>query len=271
MNLKPFLILILLLSALLKAQEKNTKDFDNLNQSNKWQLQFQDSGTKNWQAKWFLDGLQANIKNTKAGMLFNAGAKAGTDTDHAVLWTKKSFKGNLKIEYNFCRKDSATKWATILYLQATGTGIAPYVKDISKWNHLREIPAMKTYFTNMKALHISYASFENNNIDKTKDYIRVRQYPVISGQNFNATTEIPNPFFETGLFKTDENYTITVIKTNEKLYFKVAGKNNSKLFTWSLKNQPSLLEGRIGLRQMASRSALYKDFSIYTMKHDIHF
>lgn len=266
MNLKPFLILILFLSALVKAQEIDTVEFEILNHSNKWQLQFQDSGIKKWQSKWFLDGLQANIKNTKAGMLFNAGTKAGTDAHHAVLWTKKSFKGNVKIEYNFTRKDSATKWAIILYLHATGTGVVPYVKDISKWNNLRSIPAMKTYFTNMKALHISYASFENNNSDKTKDYIRVRQYPVISGQNFNTTTEIPNPFFETGLFKTDENYTITVIKTNEKLYFKVIGKNTSKLFCWNLKNQPSLPEGRIGLRQMASRSSLYKDISIYTMK-----
>ncbi|MFA9191020.1 DUF1961 family protein [Flavobacterium sp. FZUC8N2.13] len=271
MNLKPFLILILLLSVSIHAQNADDKEFEILNKSKQWQLQFQDSGTKNWQTKWFLDGLQANIKNTKAGMLFHAGAKAGTDTDHAVLWTKKSFKGNLKIEYNFTRKDSATKWAIILYLQATGIGVAPYVEDISKWNPLREIPAMKTYFSNMKALHISYASFENDNNDSKKDYIRVRQYPVISGQNFNTTTEIPNPFFETGLFKTEENYTITVIKTSEKLYFKVIGKNTSKLFCWSLKNQPSLLEGRIGLRQMASRSALYKDFSVYTMKHDIHF
>lgn len=271
MNLKPFFILILLLSASIRAQKTDDQEFDILNKSKQWQLQLQDSGTKDWQSKWFLDGLQANIKNTKAGMLFNAGTTAGDDASHAVLWTKESFKGNVKLEYNFTRKDSATKWAIILYLQATGTGVAPYVEDISKWNNLREIPAMKTYFTNMKALHISYSSFENDNNDSKKDYVRVRQYPVAKGQNFNTTTEIPNAFFETGLFKTDQNYKITVIKTTEKLYFKVAGKNNSKLFSWNLKNQPSLLEGRIGLRQMATRSALYKDISIYTMKHITRF
>ncbi|KDN54772.1 DUF1961 family protein [Flavobacterium seoulense] len=266
MNVKSFLFsLNLFLTVIVNAQNTDNREFEILNQSKHWQLQLKDKGTKDWQTKWFLDGLEANIKNTKAGMLFNAGTTAGTDTAHAVLWTKQSFKGNLKIEYNFTRKDTETKWAIILYLQATGIGNSPYVEDISKWNQLRTIPAMKTYFNNMKALHISYSSFENDNNDPEKDYIRVRQYPVIKGQNFNTTTEIPNAFFETELFKTDENYKITVIKTAEKLYFKVTGKDTSKLFSWNLQNDPELIEGRIGLRQMATRSALYKNISVYTM------
>ncbi len=266
MYLKQLLILSLFLSISINSQNTDTAAFDKLNQSKQWKLDFQDSGTKDWQTKWFLDGLQANITNSKAGMLFNTGAAAGTDAAHAVLWTKNSFKGNLKIEYSFTRKDTATQWAIILYIQAMGTGIAPYVEDISKWNNLRTIPAMKTYFTNMKALHLSYASFENDNTDSKKDYIRLRQYPVRAGQNFNTTTEIPNASFETGLFQPEETYKITVIKTTEKLYFKVTGKNSSKLFSWDLKNYPPILEGRIGLRQMATRAALYKDFSVYTMK-----
>jgi hypothetical protein len=265
MQLLQLFILSLFLSFSTNAQDSNNKEFEILNQSKRWQLQFKDKGTKDWQSKWFLDGLQASVKNTKAGMLFNAGAKAASDSDHAVLWTKESFKGNVKMEFKFTRKDSATKWAVILYLQATGTGIAPYEEDISKWNSLRTIPAMKTYFNNMKALHISYASFENDNTDTTKDYIRVRQYPVEKGQNFNTTTEIPNAYFETGLFKTDETYKITVIKTQTKLFFQVTGKHTSKLFSWNLSNRPELLEGRIGLRQMATRASIYKDFTIYTM------
>lgn len=266
MNLTQLLISIFFLSGSILAQNPDNKEFDILNQSKQWQLQFKDSGTKDWQSKWFLDGLEATIKNTKTGMLFNAGTKGGTDTDHAVLWTKDSFKGNVKMEFSFSRKDTETKWAIILYLQATGTGLAPYVEDISKWNNLRAIPAIKTYFTNMKTLHISYASFENDNTDSKNDYIRVRQYPVIIGQNFNTTTEIPNPYFETELFKTDQTYKIILIKTKAKLYFKVAGKNSSKLFSWDLSKKPELLEGRIGFRQMATRSALYKDILIYTIK-----
>ncbi|WP_026714995.1 DUF1961 family protein [Flavobacterium daejeonense] len=264
MTFKPLLFFFFSISIF--AQKTDGEAFDKLNQSNVWQLQFKDKGTKNWQSNWFLDGHFAQIKNTPKGMIFNAGPEERNDTHHAVLWTKDSFKGNLKMEFNFCRKDTETKWAIILYLQATGTGIAPYVEDISKWNHLREIPAMKTYFNNMKALHISYASFDNNNTDKNKDYIRVRQYPVEKGQNFNTTTEIPSPYFETGLFRTGKTYKITIIKTNEKMYFKISGKDIAKLFSWNLKNHPELHEGRIGLRQMATRSALYKDISVYTMK-----
>ncbi len=264
MSKNHFLLLILFLSAALRGQNTANKDFDFLNQSSYWHLQFKDNGTENWQSKWSLDGHHANIKNTKKGMLFSAGTVERDDAYHAVLWTKDSFKGDVKIEYNYTRTDTKTTWATILYIQATGIGVSPYSEDIFEWNNLREIPAMKHYFNTMKALHISYASFDNTNTDSTKDYIRVRQYPVLPGQNFNTTTEIPEATFETGLFTPDQTYKITVIKTDKKLYFKVAGKNSSKLFSWNLTNQAPILAGRIGLRHMFTRSARYKDFKIYT-------
>lgn len=264
MTFKPLLFFFFSISIF--AQKTDEETFNKLNQSDIWQLQFNDKGTKNWQSNWFLDGHFAQIKNTPKGIIFNAGPEERNDAHHAVLWTKKSFKGDLKIEYQFTRTDEKTTWACILYLQATGIGISPYDADISKWNKLREIPAMKTYFNNMKALHISYASFDNYNTDKNKDYIRVRQYPVKPGENFNTTTEIPKPYLETGLFKTGETYKITIIKTTERIYFKVTGKNISKLFFWDLSNSKPLDEGRIGLRQMFSRSAIYKNFTVYTRK-----
>lgn len=263
---KLILILLLFSSNFIFSQDLDQKEFQALNQSKQWKVQFQDKCTQNWQSKWFLDGLHAEVKNSKKGMLFNAGKVERDDAYHAVLWTKKSFTGDLKIEYYFTRTDEKTTWATILYLQATGTGIAPYATDITKWNSLREIPAMKTYFNNMKAFHISYASFDNSNTDKNKDYIRLRQYPVKPGENFNTTTEILNPFFETGLFKTGETYKITIIKTAESLYFKVTGKKSSKLYSWDISQYSQLNEGRIGLRHMFTRSAIYKDFKIYTKK-----
>ncbi|MGQ7947429.1 DUF1961 family protein [Flavobacterium sp. WC2509] len=266
MNTNKLLLLILFFSTLMRGQNTDSADFENLNRSKQWQLQFNDSFTKDWQSKWFLDGLHADIKNTKEGMLFSGGNVENDDAYNAVLWTKESFKGDVKIQYNYTKTDNKTIWATILYLQATGIGIAPYVEDISQWNNLREIPAMKTYYNNMKALHISYASYDNKNTDIKNDYIRVRKYPVIAGQNFNTTTEIPNASFETGLFNPNETYKITIIKTNQKLYFKVVGKNISKLFSWDLTNSPGIVEGRIGLRHMHTRSALYKDFSVFTKK-----
>jgi len=266
MNKITLLILLLFISTLAKSQNSDAADFEKLNQSKQWQLQFNDSGTKDWQTKWFLDGLHAEIKNTKEGMLFNTGTVENDDAYNAVLWTKESFKGDLKIEYNYTKTDLKTIYATILYIQATGIGVAPFSEDITEWNNLREIPSMKTYYNNMKALHISYASFDNKNTDIKKDYIRARIYPVLPGQNFTTTTEIPPASFETGLFNPNETYKITVIKTREKLYFNVVGKNVSKLFTWDLSNIPAILEGRIGLRHMFSRTALYKNFSVFVKK-----
>jgi hypothetical protein len=250
----------------MKGQNIDSADFEVLNQSTRWQLKFNDPCTENWMSKWFLDGLHADIKNTNEGMLFSGGNVEGDDAYNAVLWTKDSFKGDVKIEYSYTKTDTKTIWATILYIQATGIGIAPYSEDITQWNNLREIPAMKTYYTNMKAIHVSYASYDNKNTDIKKDYVRVRKYPVIAGQNFNATTEIPSASFETGLFNPNETYQITIIKTNEKLYFKVVGGEISKLFSWDLSNSPPITEGRIGLRHMHTRSALYKNFSVFTKK-----
>lgn len=266
MNKRILLILILFFSTLMRSQNTDDIAFETLNRSKQWQLKFDDSGSKNWQSKWFLDGLHAEIKNSKDGMSFSGGNVEADDAYNAVLWTKDSFKGDVKIEYNYTKTDTKTAWATILYIQATGIGVAPYSEDITQWNNLREIPAMKTYYNYMKTLHISYASYDNKNTDIKKDYIRVRKYPVVAGQNFNTTTEIPNPSFETGLFNPNETYKITIIKTNQKLYFKVVGKDVSKLFTWDLSNMPVIVEGRIGLRHMHTRSAVYKDFSVFTKK-----
>ncbi len=259
-------LIVFFFSISIFAQTTDEKTFEKLNNSKIWQLRMKDRGTKNWQSNWFLDGLHAEVKNSTKGMSFSTGTVERDDAYHAVLWTKGSFKGDLKIEYNFTRTDEKTIWAIILYLQATGIGIPPYDSDISKWNQLRETPAMKTYFNYMKAFHLSYASFENTNTDQNKDYVRLRQYPVKPGENFNTSTEIPNAFFETGLFKTGKTYKITIIKTAKTIYFKVTGKNISKLFSWDISQQPELDEGRIGLRHMFSRSAIYKDFSIYTKK-----
>ncbi|MDO3695447.1 DUF1961 family protein [Wenyingzhuangia sp. chi5] len=258
----------LLISFLLITQfcySQNNEQFHQLNNSKNWSLKFKDDGTENWKTKWFLDGLRAQVKNTKEGMVFSAGKIERNDSCHAVLWTKKSFKGTIKIEYNYTRKDSTTKWVNILYIQATGIGKTPYTTNISKWNDLRKVPAMSTYYKNMKTLHISYAAYGSKNTDAKNDYIRVRQYPVLEGQNFNTSTEINPAYFNTDLFIPNETYKITVIKTNTHLYFNVAGKNNSKLFTWKLpKNKVE--EGRIGLRHMFTRSAQYYNFKVYTQK-----
>jgi hypothetical protein len=263
MQITSFFIAMLFVSTTLTGQNVDTTEFENLRQSTSWNLDFEDNATDDWQSHWFLDGVRADITHSQEGMIFSAGPVAGDDACHAVLWTKDTFQGDIKIEYEYTRTDTQTKFVNILYIQASGKGMEPYAEDISAWNELRVIPSMRLYFEHMNALHISYAAFENDNESPDQDYIRVRRYPVVS--DFGST-EVPPESLETGLFVPGETYKITAIKTDQMLYFKVEGKDTSALFSWDISNVPILEEGRVGLRHMYTRSARYKNFRIYTRK-----
>ncbi|MEG1686196.1 MAG: hypothetical protein RR319_09695, partial [Bacteroides sp.] len=80
---------------------------------------------------------------------FNLPVRSPIDADHTVLWTKQSFDGSLRIEYDYTRLDTINKFVTILYLFAEGSGIGSYSQDISTWDTLRRIPAMNEYFDHM--------------------------------------------------------------------------------------------------------------------------
>ena len=105
-----FLLPIIILSLLLiqckspnpikEKANKDNKTFNSLNKKQNWTLVFEDECTTDWQENWTLDGLIARVENSKAGMLFTAGPEPKNDAHHAVLWTKESFSGNIKIEYD---------------------------------------------------------------------------------------------------------------------------------------------------------------------------
>jgi len=242
-------------------------DFVNLNKSKDWQLSLCDSGTKNWQDNWFLDGLIAQVKNTKQGMVFSAGTEAWNDAHHAVLWTKASFSGDIKIEYDFTKLDDEVEMVNILYIQATG--VNSYDKDIYAWRDQRQVPSMKSYFNNMKLLHISYAAFKTRNPDNDAeaDYVRARAYPVdqtLPGREGFDAMKVEPSFYRTGLFQTGKTYKVTVIKAENKLHFKVAGEGNENLYSWDIKPKQMVSEGRIGLRHMYTRSSRYSNFKVFT-------
>lgn len=122
-----------------------------------WRQVFHDGCTGNWQNAWFIDGHEATVTNGPDAMTFTPGPTAGDDTCHAVLWTEDSFQGDLKIEYEYTKTDSAIRYVTILYIQATGSGDAAHPKDIAAWSDLRTVPSMKLYFNHMNTYHISHA------------------------------------------------------------------------------------------------------------------
>lgn len=238
-----------------------TQLFEDINKSKKWNLVFKDKGIKDWNENWTLDGLEATLENSKKGMHFSAGPEARNDAHHAVLWTKESFSGDIKIEYDYTRTDDENQWVNILYIQATGDGEGLFEKDISKWAEFREVPSMRSYFENMNALHISYAAFGNAG-DGTY-YVRARRYPKPNNEPFKVTV-VPPSYDQKGYNKSGQKYHVTAIKSGQKLFFKMQSKDGQELFAWDLSRVEAITEGRVGLRQMYTRSATYKNFKIYT-------
>ena len=253
-----FLMMLLVLGCTVGVRD----DFSQLSESENWKLVFQDPCTNDWNKHWFLDGELATITQSENGMNFSAGPINRNDAHHAVLWTKQSFKGDIRIEYNYTRTDSQMVNVNILFIQATGIGRDSFDADISKWNDFRKVPTMSKYYKYMKTIHISYAAFKMVNDDPEADYIRVRQYPVTDKISFDDM-EIPPTYERTGLFKTGVTYKLTWIKTKKKLFLTVVGDGKEKRFSWDLNKPVSIEEGRIGLRHMYTRSARYSDFKVY--------
>jgi hypothetical protein len=226
-----------------------------------WKEVFFDSCTQEWKKLWFLDGKKAVIKNTDKGMDFHAGPTFLDDSCHAVLWTKESFEGDLKIEYEFTRLDREYRCVNIIYLQATGSGDGPYDTDISSWNNLREIPAMKEYFGHMFTYHISYAAFTNT--DKIEPgYIRARRY--IAGEL--EGTELEPDYDPEGFFDYGVPHKMTIVKSGDHIYLEIVSEHRELLCYWHNTKFSPITDGRIGLRHMFTRASRYRDFRISALE-----
>jgi hypothetical protein len=245
-----------------------------------WEEVLFDPCTGDWSDQWFLDGERATLRSNEKGMYFSGGPIANDSSCHAVLWTKESFSGDIKIEYEYtrmdCEKDGGVN---ILYILASGIDEGPYDKDIAEWSDRREIAFMTAYLWNMRLLHISYASF-GSDAPQGQDYLRARHYP----------SKAPGPrnrfeptFFKTGLFKTGATYQITVIRKADDLFMNVEYMRGgaifdpnfnpetdkiSRLFHWDISESQPVSEGRVGLRHMATRASRYKNFRISGMKNE---
>jgi hypothetical protein len=225
-----------------------------------WQEIFADPFTTDWQNNWFLDGEEATLSNSDHGLDFWAGPNAWDDTSHAVLWTKQSFEGDLRIEYEFTRLDTSVRFVNIIYILATGSGESGFGEDISEWNEYRRIPTMSHYFRNMHTYHISYAAFGTRNHDPEEDYVRARRYmPSFGGL---SNTNLEPDYARTGLFKTGVPHKITIIKKGDEIFMHVTNNEQSRLFYWKNDKFPPVLEGRIGLRHMYTRGSRYADFRV---------
>jgi lysophospholipase L1-like esterase len=224
-----------------------------------WKQVFADDCTGDWQDKWFLDGEVGTVNTGTQGMILAAGPEFKNDAHHTVLWTKQSFEGDLKIEYDYTRIDNENRCVNILYIQATGSGKNPWKTDIAEWSGLRKVPAMATYFNHMNTYHVSYAAFGNDGADET-GYIRGRRY-LPEGKGLRGTELIPE-YRPEGLFEPGVTHCITVIKHDRDLFLRIS--NPQRTFHGHMRNSklPSITEGRVGLRHMFTRSARYRNFRI---------
>ncbi len=227
-----------------------------------WKPVFSFDGSEDWREHWFLDGLKAEVKSGGTGLEVVAGPTRDDDASHAVLWTKREFEGDIRIDYDYTRLDSVTQGVTILYLHATGKGEEPYVSDIAEWSQLREVPAMRVYFNNMKALHVSYAAYDMKD-DIGSEYIHARQYPTGAGRSFVATG-FGDRIKVDRLIEPGKTYRVTILKIGDKLLFssKEKGTGERKSFLWDASDRETLDRGRIGLRHMWTRSARYESFTV---------
>ena len=230
-----------------------------------WNEVFHFSGSEDWREKWFLDGLKAELKPTDRGLVFTSGWTRDDHASHAVLWTKREFKGDILVQYDYTRLDTVEYAVNILYLQAQGKGEGIFAPDISEWNEYREIPYMRHYFDNMNLLHISYAAHYNRDDQTREQYVHARRYPTGPDRTF-PETGIGEQRLVGQLIAPGVTYEITTAKVGQRLLFSVKpkgqGEEQRRSFVWDTSMFDPVTEGRIGLRQMWTRSARYADFRV---------
>lgn len=228
-----------------------------------WRIALSDDGTGDWTKQWFLDGDKARVITGEDGMTLHAGPTPDDDASHAVLWTRQSFQGPaIKVEYDYTRLDTSNRGVNIIYVLATGEGEDPYVTDIHEWRELRRVPGMGKYFSHMDTYHISYAAggYDENGQETGKDYVRARRY-MPEGRTLRGTALEPD-YRDTGLFLEGVPHHIVVIKSGDQLFMEVTNPSQRRLFAWKTDKLPEVTEGRVGFRQMFTRSARYSNIRI---------
>ncbi|MEM9419191.1 MAG: DUF1961 family protein [Planctomycetota bacterium] len=249
-----------------QAQESDMEFFEELATLD-WRPTFFDPCTEDWNERWLLDGLKATVTNGAEGMSFSAGPAEGEDASHAVLWTKPSFEGSIKVEYEYTRLDDAVSAVNIIYLLASGSGVGSHDEDIAEWADERDVPSMRLYFNHMHTYHVSYAAFNLDNDDRSQDYVRARRYLPERPEGLKGT-DLPPDHFSTGLFQTGVPHQITLIKHGHELIMHVTNAEQEQTFRWDTSIYPPITAGRIGLRHMWTRSSRYQDFKVSVLTAD---
>lgn len=220
----------------------------------------------NWQKNWFLDGEKAVLEHRDGGLAFITTAskkgkredRAAFDSQHAVLWTKKEFSGDIRISYTFS-KMADSSWQKLIYIQARGIGQKPYVEDIHAWRDLRKVASMNKYYTYMNLVSLSL-----------RDQIRCKLYPIIDLKD-NA---IPCESLPRGVNKGLPNggeFHVMIEKRKKLITMQIKDAKTGEFVVnhnWDFselteKRNPKFVEeGRIGIRLMGGHKILMRNFKV---------
>jgi hypothetical protein len=229
---------------------------------------FSDPMTGDWTRNWFLDGKKATLEHREDGLFFSGGTVTKSmdpvnyHAHHAVLWTKREFEGDIRISYQWTPLDEDVTGAILLYVQAQGIGEGSYDRDISKWREMRTIPAMDKYFKNMNLISLSI-----------RENVRCKRYPWFDKTgNLYAGGGLIAPMKEyKEKITPGKTYRITLDKRKLMVAFKIIDIATGEAtidHTWDTSKIDKryevqrIIKGRIGLRHMSSKQAIYRDFKV---------
>jgi len=228
---------------------------------------FEDTMVENWQQNWFLDGLKATLEHRDGGLDFlteytvnKRVDRAGFDSQHAVLWTRDSFEGDIRITYTYTVLPGSS-WQKLIYVQAQGVGEGPYVEDIHAWKDDREVAVMSDYFKYMDLIGLSL-----------RNEIRCKRYPWMDMDGNDLETEFMPRAENKGLTE-GVPLEVTVEKQKDAILLRILN-TETDVFSvdhrWDLTDEdvlkdrdPKFIEkGRIGLRLMGGHKINFRDFKI---------
>jgi hypothetical protein len=231
------------------------------------QVLFQDSMAENWQENWFLDGEKATLEHRDGGLAYlteytvNKNVdREGFDSQHAVLWTREEFEGDIRITYTYTVLPGSS-WQKLIYVQAQGVGQGPYVEHIYAWRDEREIAVMSAYFNYMDLIGLSL-----------RDQIRCKRYPWNDMEGNSLETEFMPRAEHSGLPQGRE-LDVRVDKTKTSIALHIQDTETGQVVvdhTWDLTDEkvlenrdPKYVEaGRIGLRLMGGHKIHFRDFNV---------
>lgn len=229
---------------------------------------FEDPMTANWQDNWFLDGERATLEHRDGGLAFLTTAsevdkrvgRAAFDAQHAVLWTRQEFAGDIRITYTYSKLPECS-WQKLIYVQARGTGHGPYVQDIYAWRELRRVAVMSEYFNRMDLISLS-----------VRDEIRCKRYPLSDPEGNKLEPEfLPRASYDGIAIGRDVRCQVDKRSESIRLLMTYVDTGERILdHTWDLTDErvnqgrdPEFVEvGRIGIRLMGGHKILMRDFTL---------